>query len=118
MSDHEHLYQDTGRTEPPIPIGEGDLLWQELARTNGAILELKKSVFSGFTTFSGDITQVERRLKNLEAVGERDAADRPIRQRHVDRLLWAGLAIAALHFALQAVQLLRQRAREATAVVA
>jgi hypothetical protein len=100
---NEHLYRDTATPEPQLaPASEGDLLVNEIAALHGAIAGLRQITSTALFNLSS-------RVINLEERGKLDQAERADRQQHLDRLLWAGLALAAVHLAFDAVRLLRGR---------
>lgn len=100
---NENLYRDTG-TAPPnaVPQSEGDVLLNEIAALHTALAQMRQMMSSGLLNLS-------TRVIALEEQDERDRGERAERQRHLDRLLWAGLALAAAHLVLEAAQLLRRR---------
>lgn len=107
--DHENLHADTGTPEPPLPPTDMGILWEELTRTNGMITQLQRMIYNGLNSLAGDLGAVEKKVKAFEAYTAEDRQERQERRTHLDRLLWAGLALAAAHLALDAVRLWRAR---------
>lgn len=107
--DTDSLYEDTGLAPPPPPATDADLLLEELARTNQGLVNLRRTVFAGFNQLAGDLGAVEKKVQAFEARSVEDGLDRRSRQAHLDRLLWAALALAGAHLILDAARLWRWR---------
>ena len=112
-ANHENLHQDTGMPEPPLPPTEMGVLWDEITRTNALIKDMRQMIFRGLRELAADLSLVEKKVKSFEERAAVDHAERTTRQHHLDRLLWAGLGLAALHLALEAARLLWRRMPEA-----
>ena len=100
---NENLYRDTATPAPnAVPASEEDVLLNEIANLHAAMAQIRQMMASGLLNLS-------TRVINLEEQDERDRAERGKRQRHLDRLLWAGLAIAAAHLIIDTARLWRRR---------
>lgn len=100
---NENLYKDTA-TPPPnaVPASEGDVLLNEIAALHAAMAGIRQMMASGLLNLSTRVIALEER-------DEADRAERATRQRHLDRLLWTGLALAGAHLLLAVAQFLRRR---------
>ena len=107
--DHENLHADTGTPEPPLPPTDMGILWEELTRTNGMITQLQRMIYNGLNSLAGDLGAVEKKVKAFEVYTTEDRRERLTRQAHLDRLLWAALALAGAHLILDAARLWRWR---------
>jgi hypothetical protein len=88
---NESLYRDTGTPEPGLtPATEGEVLVNEIAGLHGALAGLRQITSTALFNLSSRVVSIEEREKA-------DRADRVARQVHLDRLLWAGLGLAAAH---------------------
>jgi hypothetical protein len=88
---NESLYRDTNTPEPSLtPSTEGEVLMNEITAMHTAMAQMRQMVSTGLFNLSS-------RVINLEEQDKADRADRVSRQVHVDRLLWAGLGLAAAH---------------------
>ncbi len=100
---NENLYRDTATPAPnAVPQSEGDVLLNEIAALHGAMAQIRQMMASGLLNLS-------TRVISLEEQDERDRAERATRQVHLDRLLWAGLALAAAHLVIDMARLRRPR---------
>lgn len=106
--DTDRLHEDTGMPAPPLPPTEIGVLWEELSRTNQLIVQLRTMIFTGLRELASDLGVVERRVQAFEADRQADRQERGQRQRYLDRLLWAGLALAAAHLLIDMARLRRR----------
>lgn len=95
---NEQLYHDTGTPEPQLaPTSEGELLINEIAGLHSAVAGLRQITSTALFNLSS-------RVINLEERDKLDRAERIGRQAHLDRLLWAGLSLAAAHLVVDAAR--------------
>jgi hypothetical protein len=100
---NENLYKDTATPAPnAVPASGEDVLLNEIAAIHGGMAQLRQIMARG-------MLELAQRVVALEERDEADRLERPERQRHLDRLLWAGLGLAGAHLLLEAIQLLRGR---------
>jgi len=100
---NENLYRDTATPEPALaPASEGAVLLNEIATLHGTLGTLRQMV-------AGGLLGLSQRVVALEEQDKADRAERQARQAHLDRLLWAGLALGGAHLLLDAARLWRGR---------
>lgn len=100
---NENLYRDTATPAPnAVPQSEGDVLLNEITALHAALAQMRQMMSSGLLNLS-------TRVISLEEQDGRDRAERAERQRHLDRLLWAGLGLAAAHLVIDMARLWRPR---------
>lgn len=100
---NESLYRDTATPAPnAVPQSEQDVLLNEITALHSALAQMRQMMSSGLLNLS-------TRVIALEEQDERDRTERAARQVHLDRLLWAGLALAAAHLVIDMARLRRPR---------
>lgn len=105
-----NLYRDTGLPqENPLPETEYDVLMNELAKVNAAIIVLRGMLASSVGNVATEISGVVKRVGLIEQRGLADTEMRIARQRYLDRLLWAGIGIGVAHLAIELVRVARGR---------
>lgn len=105
-----NLYRDTGLPEEnPLPETEYDVLMNELAKVNSAIIVVRGMLASSVGSVATEIGSVTKRVALIEQRGLADVPLRQARQRHLDRMLWSGIALGVAHLLLEVARLVWRR---------